>query len=263
MKKSNCINPEASQENRIHKISGTAPTLGVSRTMNQIKILTDETIIGGEGITAKALTETRTDEAKKIRKKNMKEGKDYSPRRGKELKVRNDDNANTVTSAQGVEQLIMIQVKSATKEGFEIAKDGDSINFSMPNSKTRRGRVGVAQTLDTQVNQGVIQLNQSKESGGNQPYQQNRVYSIEGLIPNLDEDQRKNILISDSIRRLTEIECERLQGFPDNHTKFGNYDGEIKEVSRTQRYKLCGNAITKNMAQLIGIKIRLNAANHI
>ena len=30
------------------------------------------------------------------------------------------------------------------------------------------------------------------------------------------------------IRRLTPIECERLQGFPDNHTEYGNYDGVIK-----------------------------------
>lgn len=51
-----------------------------------------------------------------------------------------------------------IKVKSATKQGFEIAEEGDSINFSQPNSETRRGRVGkeVAQTLDTACNQGVL-----------------------------------------------------------------------------------------------------------
>jgi len=52
----------------------------------------------------------------------------------------------------------VIQVKSATSKGYEEATEGDSINFSVPNSETRRGRVGkgVAQTLDTQCNQGVI-----------------------------------------------------------------------------------------------------------
>lgn len=74
-----------------------------------------------------------------------------------------------------------ILVKSATKEGFEIASEGDSINLSMPNSKTRRGRVGVAQTLDTQSNQSV--------------------------------------LLAGNIRRLTEIECERLQGYPEIEVK--------------------------------------------
>ena len=51
-----------------------------------------------------------------------------------------------------------LKVKSATKKGFETATENDSINFSVPNSETRRGRVvkEVAQTLDTQCNQGVI-----------------------------------------------------------------------------------------------------------
>ena len=43
------------------------------------------------------------------------------------------------------------------------------------------------------------------------------------------------------IRRLTPTECERLQGFPDNFSKFGK-DGEL--ISNTQRYKCLGNAVT-------------------
>ena len=46
------------------------------------------------------------------------------------------------------------------------------------------------------------------------------------------------------IRRLTPIECERLQGFPDNWTLLGA-DG--KRISDTQRYKMCGNAVTVNV----------------
>jgi DNA (cytosine-5)-methyltransferase 1 len=51
-----------------------------------------------------------------------------------------------------------IQIKSATLKGYEEATEGDSINFSVPSSETRRGRVGkqVAQTLDTGCNQGVM-----------------------------------------------------------------------------------------------------------
>jgi len=58
------------------------------------------------------------------------------------------------------------------------------------------------------------------------------------------------------IRRLTPIECERLQGFPDNHTSKGIYDGEIKEMSNTQRYKQCGNAVTVDVVQAIAEKIK-------
>jgi DNA (cytosine-5)-methyltransferase 1 len=44
------------------------------------------------------------------------------------------------------------------------------------------------------------------------------------------------------IRRLTPLECERLQGFPDNWTV-----GE----SDTQRYKMCGNAVTVNVVEAV------------
>ena len=62
---------------------------------------------------------------------------------------------------------------------------------------------------------------------------------------------------NNNIRKLTEIECERLQGFPDDWTKFGNYDGEIREISRTQRYKLIGNAVTVKVVEEIARKINL------
>jgi len=94
------------------------------------------------------------------------------------------------------------------------------------------------------------------------------------------------------IRRLTPVECERLQGFPDGWTEFGYekgaildwtpvygyYDyinedgqlehrwGEIKRVpiepipdtvriSDTQRYKCLGNAVTVNVIKFLGDKI--------
>ena len=50
------------------------------------------------------------------------------------------------------------------------------------------------------------------------------------------------------IRRLTPIECERLQGFPDNWTKYGK---DNEPISDTQRYKCCGNAVTTNVITAI------------
>jgi site-specific DNA-cytosine methylase len=44
------------------------------------------------------------------------------------------------------------------------------------------------------------------------------------------------------IRRLTPIECERLQGFPDNWTE---------GFSDTQRYKMLGNAVTVKVIRSI------------
>lgn len=50
-----------------------------------------------------------------------------------------------------------------------------------------------------------------------------------------------------AIRRLTPVECERLQGFPDAWTE---------GVSDTQRYKLLGNAVTVNVIKFLGERLR-------
>jgi DNA (cytosine-5)-methyltransferase 1 len=74
--------------------------------------------------------------------------------------------------------------------------------------------------------------------------------------PTLTEPHHNSLRMFDGyrIRRLTPIECERLQGFPDDHTSFGNYDGETKPMSNTQRYKQCGNAVTVNVVEAVAKK---------
>nr|DAJ41117.1 MAG TPA: Cytosine specific methyltransferase [Caudoviricetes sp.] len=131
----------------------------------------------------------------------------------------------------------------------------------------------------------VIQLNPSTESNGRQPYQQNRVYDERGISPALTKNnndfiikqrprgknkgadlsicptissnafQENNLLCG--IRRLTEIECERLQGFPDNFTQYGDYNGIIKPIAKTQRYKLIGNAVTVDIVELIAKRLKI------
>ena len=68
--------------------------------------------------------------------------------------------------------------------------------------------------------------------------------------------QENNLL--GGVRRLTEIECERLQGFPDNWTQYGDYNGAIKPIAKTQRYKLIGNAVTVNIVEFIAKKIKIS-----
>ena len=100
-----------------------------------------------------------------------------------------------------------IKVKEATKQGYDIAFPGDSINYSVPDSQTRRGRVGkgIANTLDTGCQQGV-----------------------------LTEEYR--------IRKLTPKECWRLQGFPD-----WAFDKAAEVNSDSQLYKQAGNSVTVNV----------------
>ena len=54
-----------------------------------------------------------------------------------------------------------------------------------------------------------------------------------------------------SIRRLTPIECERLQAFPDNWTRYGIFNNIKKEIKDGRRYKMLGNAVTTNVISAI------------
>lgn len=72
-----------------------------------------------------------------------------------------------------------------------------------------------------------------------------------GVVPTLNAfdngDTRATTIIGGQVvRRLTPVECERLQGFPDNWTA---------TVSDSQRYKQMGNAVTVNVIEWIGNQI--------
>lgn len=54
-----------------------------------------------------------------------------------------------------------------------------------------------------------------------------------------------------TIRRLTPVECERLQGFPDGWTKYGVMNGKVVEMSDSRRYKAMGNAVTTNVIEAV------------
>lgn len=128
---------------------------------------------------------------------------------------------------------IEIPVKEATQKGYAIARGGcDSINFSVPGSKTRRGRVGVdmANTLDTGCNQGIF----VKLDNGNE------VYAV--WYP------KKQCYIA--IRKLTPKECFRLQGWADE-----DFDRAQFVNSDSQLYKQAGNGVTVNVIKAIAEKL--------
>jgi DNA (cytosine-5)-methyltransferase 1 len=51
-----------------------------------------------------------------------------------------------------------------------------------------------------------------------------------------------------AVRRLTPLECERLMGWPDDHTR---YKADGTEQADTHRYKQCGNGVASPVAQWI------------
>ena len=88
------------------------------------------------------------------------------------------------------------------------------------------------------------------EKGGTGPLSRN-----DGNTYCLDTGNSQAVELNHKIRRLTPIECCRLQGFPDDWNEKGIIDGEIVEISDTQRYKQCGNAVTVDVVQAVAERI--------
>lgn len=131
---------------------------------------------------------------------------------------------------------IAIEVKEATKQGYAECRVGiDSVNFSMPNSKTRRGRVGqeIANTLDTSCNQGIFVQVSEKLTVYAVWYEKYQCYI--------------------AIRKLTPKECFRLQGWSDDYfekAQFVNSDSQL--------YKQAGNGVTVTVIEAIARKMNVD-----
>ena len=152
------------------------------------------------------------DEKYYLSEKNIEKLKEYNKRNkdkgnGFQAKFHNPETESmSALKIGGAGADDLIKIPSATKCGYEIAREGDSIRIAHIGSKTGRGRVGTDQSQTLVVSGDMHTLTKS------------------------------------GIRRITPIECERLQGFPDNFTA---------GVSDTQRYKQMGNTITVNVIQAI------------
>ena len=135
----------------------------------------------------------------------------------------------------GNEPNVCVKVAEATKKGYSECEVGvDSVNLSVPGSKTRRGRVGrgVSNTLDTSCNQGIfVQVSEELT-----------VYAV--------WYEKYQCYIA--IRKLTPRECFRLQGWSDDYfekAQFVNSDSQL--------YKQAGNGVTVTVIKAIAERMKI------
>lgn len=133
---------------------------------------------------------------------------------GRRIKEHNDP-MFTIT-AQDRHGVLLIP--EATTQGYAEATEGDGVDLEYFGSPTRRGRVkkGHAHTL------------------------------MAGSVHHVVSNAR--------LRKLTPLECERLQSLPENHTKYYD-DGSL--VPDAQRYERCGRAVTVNVIYEIAKRLPL------
>jgi DNA (cytosine-5)-methyltransferase 1 len=229
------------QQNRIydgHKVA-TALTSNLSGNVNYYAFGIDKNVQGSETECANALTaredrgvsnfkQTGTAVAIPVLTPDRAE-KRQNGRRFKD----NGEDMFTLTSQDRHGVGVSIPIREAVSKGYTEAQEGDSINLTMPDNKTRRGRVGKkqAQTLDCGCNQGIIvKLNDN-----------DTVYAV--------WYEKYQCYIA--IRKLTPRECFRLQGWTDAY-----FEKAAFVNSDSQLYKQAGNGVTVNVVQAIGEAIK-------
>ena len=72
---------------------------------------------------------------------------------------------------------------------------------------------------------------------------------------NLNDNTTADSGINSVVRRLTPLECERLQGFPDNHTRIPWKGKPAEECPDSLRYKACGNSMAVPVMRWLGERI--------
>ena len=162
-------------------------------------------------------------------------------------------------------------IKSKTKDGYQIAYPGDSIDTAFSGQNSRRGRVGsqIAHTLTTSVTQAYyfIDLNPEPklteiarcitarhDSGISNHKAEHSGVFVEST--NIADDEKFAVAFVEPngevhigrIRKLTPRECWKLQGFTDDQFDKAKATG----LSDSRLYKMAGNAVTVNVISEIG-----------
>ena len=183
-------------------------------------------------IESACLTPRRTEYGKAIRRQYEAGEVQESRHNMTELEPRTDGKTNTLTTVQ--KDNLILQLPHGFNAGGIFRDKAPTVTSS------RYEANNIVQSRE------VIQLNPDTESGGKQPYQQNRVYSADGITPALCSAHAGHapaVLTPDAVlRRLTPTECSRLQTIPDWYEWV---------CSDSQAYRMLGNGWTVDVIKHI------------
>lgn len=93
-------------------------------------------------------------------------------------------------------------------------------------------------------------IGRKPENGGNQTG-----FNETDISYTLTKTDVHGVSVNNIVRRLTPIECERLQGFPDNHTKVPFNNKSIDDCPDGHRYRAIGNSMAVPVMRWIGNRI--------
>ena len=191
---------------------------------------------------------------------------------------------------------VNLPIKVKTKQGYQLAYPGDSIDLAYPNINSRRGRVGdkVAHTVTPTNTQGYFFIDMNappnfteearcitaRQNAGisNRKGEHSAVFissEPRAILTPEKEDVRQHgrrmkdenepmftltvcdrhgIMRYGKVRRLTPLECWRLQGFTDEQF----YKAQATGLKDGPLYKMAGNAVSVPVVSALGEFIKEN-----
>ncbi|HBH7051307.1 TPA: phage N-6-adenine-methyltransferase [Morganella morganii] len=93
-------------------------------------------------------------------------------------------------------------------------------------------------------------IGRAPQNGGN-----GTGYDESGVSYTLTKSDIHGVSVRNSVRRLTPVECERLQGFPDNHTQISWRGKDATDCPDGPRYRAIGNSMAVPVMRWIGERI--------
>ena len=171
-------------------------------------------------------------------------------RRGDMVKSITDDKAHCLTASMWKGQIPTfvkkpIQVGEATNiKGFDVIKrvyspEGKSPTLTTMQGGHREPKVAIGRVINRRLDEHGVRKDNQKEL----PFTPQIEISDTDKSNCLTTVQKDNVVVQDELyRKLTPLECERLQTVPDNYTN---------HVSKTQRYKMLGNGWTVDVVSHI------------
>ena len=148
-----------------------------------------------------------------------------------------------------------IQVGEADIKGYDVikrvyAREGKAPTLTTMQGGHREPKVVCGQMVGRKINP---KTGKRDDYNPNIKTEQRIELKGDGKSGSLTTVRKDNLVVTDKYwRALTPRECERLQTLADDYTMFGDFndtgyssdDYDIKDISKTQRYKMLGNGFT-------------------
>ena len=154
------------------------------------------------------------------------------------------ENVGTLTASYGMGGVdietkpVVFGAQNSSKQGLSASTEVSPI---LDRSKTLAVTYGIPGNW----------IGRKPENGGN------ATTPMHNVAPNLTSADRHGVAHDMKVRRLTPIECERLQGFPDNFTQIPYRNKDAEQCPDGPRYKAIGNSMAVPVMKWIGERINM------